>query len=225
MRAVATVVERRPLGGLVHDGVRLPLELLDLGGDRAAAGLELQQHRFRGLAEEPQLPRRRVVADPVAGDGKGRLPQELVALDDDEFVDGLVDDHVEAPEAAGPSLVDEPKRGLLVGRDHGGAAASEGGDDGTLVSRSDLQLGEEELVACFGERAGRRRNAFTLGERPLERSEPLARETGLLPQLQAAQLGRRRARRKPRPSSRPGAATRRAQPRSRAAAPTARPRS
>ena len=199
MRVVATVVERRPLGGLVHDCLCLPLELLDLGGDRAAAGLELQQHRFRGLAEEPHLPPRRVVADPVAGDGKGGLPQELVALDDDEFVDGFVDDHVEAPEAAGPGFVDEPKRRLHVGRDHGGAAAAEGRDDCTLVSGSDLQLGEEELVACFGERARRRRNPLALGECPLERREPLARETGLLAQLHAAQLSRRRARRKPGP--------------------------
>ena len=54
-------------------------------------------------------------------------------------------------------------------------------------------------MACFGERAGCRRNAFALGERPLERGQTLAREPRLLPQLQAAQLSRRRARRKPRP--------------------------
>jgi hypothetical protein len=100
--------ERRPLGVLVHDIPRLPLELLDFGGDRAAPGLQLQEHRFRGLAEEPHLPRRRVVADPVAGDCDRRLPQELFALDDHELVDGLVDDHVEAPQAACPSFVDEP---------------------------------------------------------------------------------------------------------------------
>jgi hypothetical protein len=115
-------------------------------------------------------------------------------------VDVLVDDHVEAPEAARPGLVDEPERGLLVGRDHGGGAASEGRYYGTFVSTIDLQLGEEQIVACLGEGAGRRRNALTLGERPPERSEALARETGLLAQLPAAQLGRRRARRKPGPA-------------------------
>ena len=117
-------------------------------------------------------------------------------------MDGLVDDDVEAPEAAGPSLVDEPERGLLVRRDHGGTAAAQGCDDSALVSRSHLQLGEEQLVAGFGEGAGRRRNPLALGKRPFQRSKPLARETGLLPQLPAAQLGRRRACRKPGPARR-----------------------
>ena len=124
MRPVPAVVQRRCLSRLVHDLFELPLELLDLGGDRPAARFELQQHRLSGLAEEPNLPRRRVVPDPVSGDCERRLSQQVVALDDDELVDGLVDDHVQASETAGPGLVDELERRSLVGGDDGGASAS-----------------------------------------------------------------------------------------------------
>ena len=69
---------------------------------------------------------------------------------------------------------------------------AERGGDRALGARLDLEQLQRELLAALGERAGRRRNALALGERLLERDEPLARQRhARLEILALAQCGAR----------------------------------
>ena len=63
VRAIAAVVERRP-SALVHDVLRLPLEPPRLRQRPRGAGPPAPAAPLPRTAEEPHLPRRRVVADP-----------------------------------------------------------------------------------------------------------------------------------------------------------------
>ena len=57
-----------------------------------------------------------------------------------------------------------------------GRTMAERRGDRALAARLDLEQLQRELLAVLGECAGRRRDAFALGERLLERDEPLARQ-------------------------------------------------
>ena len=194
---------RRCLVGLSRGGQRPCCELGGLVGKRAAAALELEQHCLAGLAREPHIAAVGVVADAFRGDRDARLELvELRALDEPDSVeqaDGVLgtgdergeragaddgrgdvlrarrrDDDGEVAETARPRSVDQVEGVALVAREQRRRAPRERGGDGRLVPGLHLEGRERESLAFLRERARRGGDALTLGQRALERREPLA---------------------------------------------------
>ena len=99
-------------------------------------------------------------------------------------------------EVAEPGLarpLDEAERRARVGGDERSGPPGQRRGDRALVAGVDLEQRQRQPLAFLRERPRRRRQAFALGERVLQRGQPLAREPGLL--LQGLALGvRARAR-------------------------------
>ena len=191
-----------------------------LGGQRAAARVELQQHRLRGLAGEPELAAVGVEAMTFARDEHPALgPFELGWLGEPDVGQQLGDTLAAGPRAhvarerlraderrprrpllparrhehrkiAEPGLarpLDETQRGARVGRDERCGPPGQRGGHRPLVTGVDLEQRQRQPLAFLGERSRRRRETLALGERVLQRGQPLAGESGLF--LQSLALG------------------------------------
>src|SRR5581483_1617280 len=203
------------VAGILHvlgSGGRAADELLDFALQLAPARVELEQHRLGRLAREPELAALRIPADAVLGHGRHARGEQLRARDDrqvDEVARVAADEHEHGAEAGGARLVDELEAALRVLREHGRGAMAERRGGRALAAGFDLEQLQRELLALLGERTRRRGQALALGERLLERRQPLACEAharleilvlahrgpcrGIRLVGGAAELGRRRA--------------------------------
>ena len=194
-------------------GARRPrAKLLGLVGKRAATTLELEQDALAGLSSEPDIATVGVVAHAVRGDRDALLDlEELRALDEPDSVEeahrvvGSGDDRDEracagdgsgdVPSARGGDddgevaettcscPFDQVERVPVVGGEQRRGAPRERRCDGRLVAGLYLEGREREPLAFLGERARGGRDALPLGQRVLERREPLARRARPLGQV------------------------------------------
>ena len=172
------------------------VELVDLPAELAPTRFELEQHGLCGLAREPQLAARGVVAEALARDGALALREQVFLRDDARLAErlGHARHDREAAEPRGACALEQRKRGRGVRRDDCRRAGPQCRGHGTLVAGRNVELRERDALALFGERARSRRKSFALGERALERGEPRARERERLCELVALLRRRRRAR-------------------------------
>src|SRR5581483_712297 len=167
----------RDVGGALGELCLLG-ERLRLRRERRPARLELEQHRFRRLAREPELAALRVVAVAVARDGRHGRVQELRALDDRELRDErarVADQNAQRAEPGLGRLLEEVESRPGGRRDEGRRALAERRGNGALVAGIDLEERQGQALAPLGERTGGRWNPLALGERALERREALLR--------------------------------------------------
>jgi hypothetical protein len=92
------------------------------------------------------------------------------------------DEHSEITEAGLAGPLDQAQGGARVGGDERRGPPGQRGGHGPLVAGVDLEQRQREPLAFLRERSGCGRQALTLGERVLQRGQPLAHEPGLLPQ-------------------------------------------
>ena len=177
-------------------GVGGGTELLDLGAQLTAPRLELEEHGLGRLTGEPQLPAVGVPADPVGGHRRDPGCKQLVARHDrqlHEVTRILPDEHDDRPEPRRLRLRHELEPACGIRREHGGGTVPERGGSRALGAGSHVEELQRELLALLGERAGRGRDSFALGERLLEPGEALTCEPDA--RLQIVALARRRSRR------------------------------
>ena len=181
---------------------RAARQLLGLVGEGPPARVHLEQDRLGRLAREPELAALGVVAVALGRDHRS-VPrvEQLRGRDEPESVeqaqgrriagrelaerpgalDGrrrgrggvAVDDHGEAAEPVLAGALEQLEAALRVAGEHGGGAPRECGGDRTLRARLCLERREGERLARGCERARRRWNPFALGDRALERLQPL----------------------------------------------------
>ena len=102
-------------------------------------------------------------------------------------------EHREVAEPGLARTLDQAERRARVGRDQRSRSPGQRGGDGPLVAGVDLEQRERQPLALLGECARGGRQSLALGERVLQRRQPLASEPGLF--LQRLALGvRARAR-------------------------------
>ena len=92
-----------------------------------------------------------------------------------------------SPSPAARACSSEPERGAARRPRRALRPAGQRGGDRPLVPGVDVEQRERQPLAFLGERPRGRRQALALGERALERGQPLAGESGLL--LQSLALG------------------------------------
>jgi hypothetical protein len=190
-------------GGFLGDGsctfrhLRLIAEQPRLLGQRAPARVELEQHRFRRLAREPQLATIRVVAVAVGRDRRNLRLQQLGLVDDGQPVDELAhvaaDEHAQRAEPCRRRALEQRERRLRPVGDERRCARTERRGHRALRARLDAEQRQGQRFALLGERARRRGNPLPLRERVLEGREPLLRGESALGERVA--LVRRLARR------------------------------
>ena len=115
---------------------------------------------------------------PSVGDGGHGRGEQLLARDHrqvDELAQIATHEHEQRAETRVHRLADQLEAALRARRHDRGRAMAERRGDRALGARLDLEQLQRELLAALGQCAGGRRDAFTLGERLLERDEPLAR--------------------------------------------------
>src|SRR5439155_14327610 len=156
-------------------------ELLRIGSELAAPRVELEQHGLRGLTRKPELAAIRVVAEALARHGRDRRGEQLVLRLDgelgDEFARVAPDEPAQRAESRRRGTLDERKRLLQIAGDDRGRTRAERGGDRALLAGGHVEQRERESCA---ELARRRRQTVALGERPLDRREPLLRRPDLL---------------------------------------------
>ena len=163
--------------GLALGRLRLRTQLSDFGFELASSGLELEQHRLGGLAGEPELAALRIEAEPLLGHGRNGRPEERVERHDRQLGDTLggplADEHGETSETGVAGALEQRQAGGRIVGHHRRGAPGESGRDGALAAGLDVEQRQCERRTLVGERTGGRRNPFTLGQRALERAEPL----------------------------------------------------
>ena len=190
------------LGGGMRRRRRAARQLLGLVGESPPAGIHLEQDRLGRLAREPELAALGVVAVALRRDHRsvtrveqlrgrdepesveqaqgrrisgGELAERPRALDGRRRRRGSVaiDDHRQAAEPVAAGALEQLEPALRVARENGRGAPRECGGDRPLRAGLGLERREGERLAGGGERARRRRNPFALGDRALERLQPL----------------------------------------------------
>ena len=154
--------------------------LVELGGERAAPRLHLEEQRLGRLAGEPQLAARRVVAEALDRDRGDRRREQLLLRHDGKLGLALADDDRERAEPGGARPFEQREGGVRVVGDERRRALAERRDDGALHPRLDLEERERDALAFLRECAGGRRKSLALGERAVERPDALLEETRLL---------------------------------------------
>ena len=178
-------------------------QLVGLVGERPPARIHLEQHRLGRLACEPELAALGVVAVALGRDHRSvRRVEQLRGRDEPEAVeqaqrrriaggelaerpgtlDGrrrggggvAVDDDGEAAEPVLARALEQLEPALCVAGEHRGCAPGERRRDRTLRARLCLERRERERLARRGERARGRWDPLALGDRALERLQPLA---------------------------------------------------
>src|SRR5207253_2798442 len=91
----------------------------------------------------------------------------------------LADDDDEAPQARRPRVLDEFEPPRRRRREDGGGPVPERSRDGPLVAGRDLELAQRQALASLGKGPRRRRQPFSLVQRPPKRSRPSLGDTGL----------------------------------------------
>src|SRR5205823_4685424 len=137
-----------------------------------------------GLAREPELAAGGVVAEALARHRGDRRREQLLLRHHGQLVDepgGIApDEDDEGAEAGRPSPLEEREsRRRVVGEERRRPRAERRGDR-PLAARLDVEERKRDPLAFFCERAGRRRQALALGERPVEGAKPLLEQAHLL---------------------------------------------
>src|SRR5581483_7717968 len=154
------------------------------GGKTSPASVQLEQQRLRRLAGEPELAASRVVAEALERHRRNGGRQELVLRNDGERADELgriaPDQDGEAAEARRPRALEQREARSRVVGDERRRARAERRSDRTLVPRIDVEQREHDALALFGQRARGRRKTLSLGERAVERAQPVLVQAHLL---------------------------------------------
>ena len=183
------------LGGAALGDRELRFEIARLRCEVAPARLELEEHGLRGLAGEPQIAARRVVAEPLGRHGRDPRVEQRLERDDGELVDEVLrpaagEDRQAAETGLARPLQQLEPCGRIRGEDRRRARA-ERGSDCPLGARGHVERAEHELCPLLGKRPGRGRKPFLLRENALHCERPLAGEPGTLREVLA--LARRLA--------------------------------
>ena len=146
--------------------------------ERTAPRLELEQDGLRRLAREPQLAARRVVAESLARHGRNRA---TTGAPPSQRPAGRrlarLDDHGERAEPRRAGTLEQSERGADVVGDERRRALAQRRGDRALHPRLDVEQRQREPLALLRERPSGRRKSLALGERALERREPLLEQT------------------------------------------------
>ena len=172
------------LGGSGLRGARRRRDLLGerrcLGGECASPALELEQDGLCGLAHEPELAPRRVVAEALGRHRRRGDLEQLVERHDGKLRHELLRrascEHCQASEARCSSALQQREPDGRVVCEHGRRTRPQRGGDRALGARRDVEFGQGEASAVLREGASCRRQAFLLGQRLLERTNTLAHE-------------------------------------------------
>ena len=154
--------------------------LVELGRERAAPRLHLEEQRLGRLAGEPELAARRVVAEALDRDRGDRRREQLLLRHDGKLGLALADDDRERAEPCVARPLEQRERGVRVVGDERRGALAERRDDGALHPRLDLEERERDALALLRECPRGRRQPLALGERAVERAEAFLEETRLL---------------------------------------------
>ena len=142
-------------------------------------------------------PRCRIPADAVLGHrrrpARRAAPRGATTGRLDELARIAADEHDERAEPGGARALDELEPALGSSASTADGAMAERGGDGALRARLDLEQLQRELLALLGERARGGRKPFALGERLLERGEPLAARARRAPPDRRARAAAARA--------------------------------
>jgi hypothetical protein len=161
------------------------LQLVHLGGEGAAACLELEPDGFGRLAREPDLSTLGVVAEALRSHGRNPRVEQLLLRDDRQLADELArvacEDN-DAAEACGPGSLGQRERGTCVCSHERRRAMAERRCDRALASRLDVEERECKPLTLLCECTRRGRQSFALGERPLECLQTVVGDSCLFPE-------------------------------------------
>ena len=132
-------------------------QLFDLRLERPPARLELEQHRLRRLAREPELAALRVVAEPLARHGRNGGRQERLLRDDRQIGLARLDDDRERAEPRRPRALEQRERGADVVGDERRRALAQRRRDRAFHPGLDVEHRQREPLALLGQRTSRRR--------------------------------------------------------------------
>ncbi len=194
--AVRRLGDARPAGGLLCEAGCLRQLRFEPDGfrvERRTPTLQLEQHGLGGLPDEPELAATRVVPEALGRDRRCGDVQQRVDGDDRILGDDLLrrsageDGQAAESGRARPLEEREPDGGVV--REHGRRASAQCSSDRSLGARLDVERGEGEPGAVLGQSASSGRKALLLGERLIERSNPLTDELDPLIQRDPLALG------------------------------------